>query len=199
MQDRATLWGAVEAAEDTSTRYDTAQLARHIDLALPRELPSDARIELVREFAFNAFVERGMVVDLAVHEPVSQRDHEVQPHAHMLLTLREVTPDGFGNKVREWNSRALLQEWREQWAEAVNEALERAGVAERVDHRTLAAQGIDREPSRSRAAAQDMERRASRRYAASCSGTRRSAMPSGRCRWRRWLQQEPGAALSSKQ
>jgi len=90
----------------------------------------------------------------------TQRDHEVQPHAHLLLTLREVTPEGFGNKVREWNSRALLQEWREQWAEAVNEALERAGVAERVDHRTLVAQGIDREPEpKLGAAAQAMERR----------------------------------------
>ena len=61
--------------------------------------------------------------------------------------------------MREWKSRALLQECREQWAEAVNEALERAGVAERVDHRTLADQGIDREPEpKLGAAAQAMER-----------------------------------------
>jgi ATP-dependent exoDNAse (exonuclease V) alpha subunit len=160
MRDRAALWQAVEAAEDASTRYDTAQLARHVDLALPRELSSQARIALVRQFALEQFVERGMVVDLAVHEPVSACDGEVQPHAHLLLTLREVTHAGLGGKVREWNGRALLQEWRAAWAETVNAALERAQVPERIDHRSLEAQGIDREPEpKIGAAAQAMERR----------------------------------------
>jgi hypothetical protein len=35
---------------------------------------------------------------------------------------------------------------RERWAQAANSALEQAHVAARIDHRTLRAQGIDREP-----------------------------------------------------
>ncbi|MBI3797758.1 MAG: MobA/MobL family protein [Deltaproteobacteria bacterium] len=150
----------VEARENASTRPESAQLARQVEVALPRELSRSENIELAREFALNAFVQHGMVVDLNIHEPVSERDGEVQPHAHMLLTMREVTSEGFGNKVREWNDRALVQEWREAWAESVNTALERAGVAERVDHRTLEAQGIDRVPEpKLGAAAQAMEQR----------------------------------------
>jgi ATP-dependent exoDNAse (exonuclease V) alpha subunit len=159
MRERAALWQAVEAAEDGSTRYDTAQLARHSEVALPRERPRQERIALVREFAVEQFVQRGMVVDLAVHEPVA-RDGEAQPHAHLLLTLRELSENGFGGKVREWNGRALLQEWREAWAETVNAVLERAQVPERIDHRSLEAQGINREPEpKIGAAAQAMERR----------------------------------------
>jgi hypothetical protein len=34
-----------------------------------------------------------------------------------LLTLRRVNEQGFcGNKVREWNKKSLLKEWRESWA-----------------------------------------------------------------------------------
>jgi ATP-dependent exoDNAse (exonuclease V) alpha subunit len=160
MHGREALWRAVEAAEDRSTRPDTAQLARQVEVARPRELPRQERIALARGFALEQFVERGMAVDFSVHEPVSQRDGELQPHAHMLLSMREVTEAGLGGKMREWNSRALLQEWREAWAAHVNAALERAGVAERVDHRTLAAQGIEREPEpKIGATAQAMERR----------------------------------------
>src|SRR4051812_28145187 len=129
IRDREALWNAVEARENLSTRPESAQLARQVEVALPRELSRSENIALAREFALNNFVQRGMVVDLNIHEPVSERDGEAQPHAHLLLTLREVTPDGFGNKVREWNDRALVQEWREAWAESVNAALERAGVA----------------------------------------------------------------------
>jgi hypothetical protein len=40
-----------------------------------------------------------------------------------MLTMREVTEDGFGAKVRDWNKSELVQEWRERWAEHVNERL----------------------------------------------------------------------------
>jgi hypothetical protein len=87
-------------------------------------------------------------------------DHKIQPHVHMLLSTREVNAGGFGKKVRAWGSRALFNTWREAWAAHVNAALERAGVAERVDHRSLKAQGIDREPvPHIGRAAWEMERR----------------------------------------
>src|SRR3546814_5348465 len=63
-----------------------------------------------------------------------------------MLSMREVGPEGFGQKVREWNSTALLQEWRVAWADHVNERLAELDIDARIDHRTLEAQGIDLEP-----------------------------------------------------
>jgi Ti-type conjugative transfer relaxase TraA len=139
VQDRAALWNAVEQVE----RRKDAQLAREIELGLPVELTKDEQIALVRDFAQRAFVSKGMVVDLAVH-----RDNPENPHAHLLLTTRELTPEGFGPKRRDWNDKAELLTWREQWAEVANEHLARAGHAIRIDHRTLEAQGIDLVPGR---------------------------------------------------
>src|SRR5690606_27898683 len=58
----------------------------------------------------------------------------------VMLTLREITADGFGNKNRDWNAREAIERWRAAWAEAGNRALERAGHDQRVDHRTLEVQ-----------------------------------------------------------
>ena len=47
-----------------------------------------------------------------------------KPHAHVMLSMREVDLSGegsFGKKVREWTSTELLTDWRERWAEHVNE------------------------------------------------------------------------------
>lgn len=63
-----------------------------------------------------------------------------------MLATREIGPDGFGAKVRDWNATALLQQWRERWAEHVNDRLASLGIAARIDHRSYDAQGIDLEP-----------------------------------------------------
>jgi hypothetical protein len=63
-----------------------------------------------------------------------------------MLTMREISGEGFGKKAREWNDPERLEAWREHWALAVNQELERHGHEARVDHRSLADQGIDREP-----------------------------------------------------
>lgn len=140
-KDRQSLWQAVEHAE----KRKDAQLAREIVLALPHELKPEERVALVQEFAREQFVSRGMVADISLHAPDRKGD-ERNYHAHILLTMRELGPDGFGQKVREWNDKDLLQGWREAWADRVNQTLERGGHATRVDHRSLEAQGIDREP-----------------------------------------------------
>src|SRR5205807_9573968 len=136
---REALWNAVERA---AKRKD-AQLAREIELALPVELGKDEQIELLREFTQRSFVSKGMVVDLALH-----RDNPENPHAHLLLTTRDITAEGFGAKRRDWNAKAALLEWREQWAEIANAYLARAGPDIRIDHRTLEAQGLDLVPGR---------------------------------------------------
>lgn len=137
---------ALEPGEVAEKRKD-AQVAREIEISLPRELSHEQRVELVRAFVKQEFVERGMVADIAIHCPLAS-DGKEQPHAHIMLTMRPLKPDGsgFGNKERAWNERILLERWREQWALLVNRALADANSGERIDHRTLKAQGIPREP-----------------------------------------------------
>lgn len=139
--DRSMLWNAVEAGE----RRKDAQLAREVEFALPRELSPSEGVALAQDFVRQHFVSRGMVADLCVHAPVG-KDGEAKPHAHVLLTLRRAGPEGFGLKERGWNQTALLREWREGWAELANARLAELGHDARIDHRSLAAQGIGLEP-----------------------------------------------------
>ena len=69
-----------------------------------------------------------------------------QPHAHILLTLRGVEGGGFGPKRREWNATALLQHWREAWADLANACLAENGHDVRIDHRSLETLGLDLMP-----------------------------------------------------
>jgi Ti-type conjugative transfer relaxase TraA len=140
-QDRAALWNEVEVTE----RRRDAQLARDVEIALPRELSRAEAVALARDFVGQEFVSRGMVADLNVHWGMG-RDGEAQPHAHVMLTMRRVEGDGFGPKERDWNGRELLTGWRERWAELVNQRLAELGHDACIDHRSLAAQGIALEP-----------------------------------------------------
>ncbi len=139
--DRETLWNAVEAGE---VRKD-AQLARDVEFAIPREMNEADGIALARDFVARQFVARGMIADLNVHWDKAA-DGSPKPHAHVMLSMREVGPEGFGQKERDWNSKELLQEWRVNWADHVNTRMAELGLEARVDHRTLEAQGIPLEP-----------------------------------------------------
>ena len=141
MNDRETLWNKVEKVE----KRKDAQLAREVKFALPRELTLQQNIELTREFVKNVFVVRGMVADFSIHVEKAS-DGGLQPHAHVLLTLRGIIENKFGDKVREWNKRENLLAWRTEWGEYENHHLARHGFDIRVDHRTLAEQGIDLTP-----------------------------------------------------
>lgn len=141
--DRATLWNAVEAAEK---RVD-ARLAREAIITLPRELSTAQRIRLVRSFVREQFVARGMIADVAVHCP-NASDERDQPHAHVLLTTRTITPEGWGPKDAGWNRKELLLQWRQAWEDACNAALSEAGREERVDRRSYKDQGVDRRPGK---------------------------------------------------
>jgi len=159
--DRETLWNAVEAGE---VRKD-AQLARDVEFAIPREMNEADGVQLARDFVAREFVARGMIADLNVHWDQGE-DGSPKPHAHVMLSMREVGPDGFGQKERDWNSTDLLKEWRGAWADHVNVRMAELGLEARVDHRTLEAQGIPLEPqhkigaagSRRAGAGEDAER-----------------------------------------
>jgi len=142
VKDREALWSAVEKRE---TRKNS-QLAREIEMALPHELTGKQREFLVKDFVRENFVRKGMVADVAIHGPDPGGDDR-NYHAHILLTMREIGPEGFGAKMRELNGRAQLEDWREKWERLANRHLERHGHEARIDRRTLEAQGIDREPT----------------------------------------------------
>lgn len=137
MRNRAALWNSVEQVEK---RRD-AQLAREVELSVPHELPHELRRALLVEFVRDEFVSRGMIADIAMHEPTKHGDRRNE-HAHILLTLRHIDGDGFGKKAREWNDAELVERWRASWAQRVNEALEKNAIASKVDHRSYARQAL---------------------------------------------------------
>ncbi|UFZ03175.1 Ti-type conjugative transfer relaxase TraA [Bradyrhizobium ontarionense] len=139
--DRARLWNDVEAFE---VRKD-AQLAREVEFALPRELSEAQGIELARDFVRGEFVGLGMIADLNVHCDMAE-DGMPKPHAHVMLTMRSVDENGFGQKVRDWNRTEMVERWRERWAELANERLAELDIDARIDHRSLEAQGVALEP-----------------------------------------------------
>jgi Ti-type conjugative transfer relaxase TraA len=139
--DRERLWNDVEAFE---VRKD-AQLAREVEFALPREMSEAQGIELARDFARSEFVDRGMIADLNVHWDMAE-DGMPKPHAHVMLTMRAVDENGFGQKVRDWNRTEMVERWRERWAEIANERLAELDIDARIEHRSLEAQGIALEP-----------------------------------------------------
>lgn len=138
---RAHLWCEVEAVE---TRKDS-QLARDIIAALPRELNPEQQLDLLRTFVQENFVSQGMVVDFAIHDKLAS-DGLHNPHAHIMLSLRDITANGFGKKNRAWNSRDLVGAWRERWQEMSNAALEEAGSDYRVSTASYASRGIEKLP-----------------------------------------------------
>ena len=154
-RERASLWNLAEAAE---TRKN-ARVAREYLLALPAELASEQRVGLVQEFSRELSDRYGFALDVSIHAPRDFPGSDPRNfHAHLLATTRSVTVDGLGSKTtlemqdsrrRELGLAPVIYELlhvRERWAGAANQALADAGLAARIDHRSLAAQGIDREP-----------------------------------------------------
>ncbi len=142
LTDRSKLWNRVEASEK---RYD-AQLAREMIIAIPRELDRVEQIELVRKYVQTTFVDRGMIADINLHHLDG-----TNPHAHVMLTMRELKIDeqgivSFGNKDRSWNDKKLLENQIKEWSDVTNQYLTRAGVDIRIDSRSYEEQGISRIP-----------------------------------------------------
>ncbi len=135
--DRSQLWNKVELFE---TRRNS-RLAREFDIALPVELSHDQKRELVRNFVKEQLVSRSLVADVAFHDINSHN-----PHVHIMLTTRRIEAEGFGAKERDLDKKDFLLKLRESWSEIANRALERAGHSEKIDHRTLEEQGINRIP-----------------------------------------------------
>lgn len=164
--DRGKLWNSVEKIEKSKN----SQLAREIEITLPKELNREKQIELVREYVKENFVKVGMCADIALHDK-----NEGNPHAHILLTMRpfnedktwgakskkEYILDENGEKVKlksgnyktkkintvDWNEQEKAEEWRKAWADITNKYLEENNIQEKVDHRSYQRQGIEQIPT----------------------------------------------------
>ena len=137
VKDRTQLWNAVEAVE----KRKDARVAKEVLVALPNELSQEERVDLIKSYCQTQFVDKGMIADINIHE-----DNPENPHAHILLTTREITPTGFGLKNRDWNKRELVFEQRRSWQDIANAHLHLAGHDTRIDCRSLQERGIDLEP-----------------------------------------------------
>ena len=148
---RQELWGAVESHH----KRGDAVPAREIDVALPHELDATARKRLAVDLARGLANHYGVAVDVALHAPDKQGNGK-NWHAHVLFSACAVGQSGeLGKKVamldpiaakraKQPNAAELL---RPYWEKLVNRELERAGLSQRVDHRSLEAQGIERQPT----------------------------------------------------
>ena len=152
--DREALWNAAEFAE----KRKDARVAREFEVALPHELSADERLELTRAFAHRLADRFGAAVDFSLHSPddgMDVRNH----HAHIMMTTRQVGPDGLGEKTtlereNKWLqandlplSQAQLRDLRIEWEELTNRQLARAGHDVRVDHRSHHDRGLEIEPT----------------------------------------------------
>jgi len=157
------LWNRVEQHE----KRKDAQLAREVEFALPKELTDEQRVALVREFVTEQLAGRGMVADWSIHQGNGNENN----HAHVLLTMRPLTENGFGTKkvpmldpetgvpLRDgrgkiryafgdaWGTKEELLELREKWAEYQNFRLAMNGHEVRVDHRSFQECGIELTPT----------------------------------------------------
>ena len=167
--NREYLWNSVEKIEKSKN----SQLARNLLFELPRELNEEDRIKLISEFIEENFTSKGMIVDCNIHNPPAS-DHEEQPHAHILLTLREMDSEGKwkpkcrkeyildenGEKIKlksgnyksrkvnlnDWNEPDKAKEWRENFSKKANEYLARNNIDKRIDPRTFEEQGREELP-----------------------------------------------------
>ena len=137
MLDPLALWAHTEQREG---RSDSVLFAEW-EGALPNSLGLDECKAIVSGFVTEYMVAEGQVVTWALHDKPGNR------HFHAMCTTRNIEGDGFGSKNNRWRQWAMLYKTREGLAKHINMALEKAGLPQRVTHKSYADLGIDREPT----------------------------------------------------
>lgn len=153
-RDRSDLWNAAEFSE----KRKDARVAREFEVALPYELSAEQRLEATRELASALANRYGAAVDFAIHAPHDASDVR-NHHAHVMMTTRQVTEDGLGDKTylereNKWllaNGLATtdmqLRDLRQTWEGIANAHLARAGHDLRIDHRSHMERGLEIVPT----------------------------------------------------
>ena len=153
-RDRSSLWNAAEFSE----KRKDARVAREFEVALPHELTAEQRLGATRELAQELANRYGAAVDFAIHAPHDASDVR-NHHAHVMMTTRQVTDEGLGDKTyiereNKWllaNGLATtdmqLRDLRQTWEGIANEHLARAGHDLRIDHRSHMERGLEIMPT----------------------------------------------------
>ena len=153
-RDRSDLWNAAEFAE----KRKDARVAREFEVALPHELSAEQRLEAAREMAQELADRYGAAVDFAIHAPHEASDVR-NHHAHILMTTRQVTENGLGEKTylereNKWllahdlpTTDMQLRDLRQRWEGIANERLAMAGLDIRIDHRSHMERGLEISPT----------------------------------------------------
>jgi hypothetical protein len=116
-----------------------ARVVDRVIVALPSELSREQNIELLQ--AYGERLTQGRTPWMAaIHDGPGDVDN---PHAHIIFRDRDIET---GRRVMLTTEAGSTQRLRQAWEEEANLALEHAGREERIDRRSLAEQGIDREP-----------------------------------------------------
>ena len=127
-QDRNRLWNAAANAEGTTKN---AREGQEIIASLPHQLTDEQRKFIVIDFARELARSTGRVIDVNIHRPPANGD-ERNYHVHMLMTVREVGPNGFGEKLPEIG-KADIREIKEKWSERTAKELRKAGFEIEAD------------------------------------------------------------------
>lgn len=145
--DRLRLWNEVEKSE---TRKNSS-ISREVEVSLPCELTGPQGVELAHDFTRWLVDKYSFAAEVNVHEPTSWGKDSRNRHAHIQTSMRELTAEGFGGKIRVLDAAKTgapeVTIWREEWARRVNQALKNHGHEGRIDHRSNAAQGLDALPT----------------------------------------------------
>lgn len=64
LKSRAVLWNEVEKIEKSKN----SQLAREVEVALPKELNRDEQIQLIKSYVQDNFINKGMCADINMHD-----------------------------------------------------------------------------------------------------------------------------------
>jgi len=149
-QDRAQLWNHVEAFE----KHRRAILAREFVIALPHELTLEQNRYALQDFIRENFTRKGLIADATIHAPDREGDQR-NVHAHVMVVTRRLDGSEFIRSKERFDTysekdaarKAELLALRENWARIGNRHLARHGFEPTLDHRTLEAQGLEREPT----------------------------------------------------
>lgn len=164
------MWAEQDLIDYTKStrRGQKSELYRAGRIGLPWDISHERAAELAEEL-LEPLRKKGMCVQWAIHDVVE--DGKRNYHLHWMAAMREVTPEGFGKKCREWNKYNgglnIPELLRPHVAGILNRELEAVGSNEHVEHESFEARGIDKLPTRHKgAAATAIERKARKKQKA---------------------------------
>lgn len=158
-QDASHYWKAADTYE-----RDNGRLFRELEFALPRELTLDQQKALCHAFAEKlTTLDKGekLPFTFAIHtDPINHN-----PHCHLMISER--VNDGIARNASTWfkranpkdpkkggavktqdlNGKQWLNPTREAWAVMANDALQKAGIAATIDHRSNEDRKLDALPT----------------------------------------------------